>query len=176
MKEITGKVQKKNQSIRTTIEAENGIISDKNAIAEEFNTFFVTRIGPNLTNKIPQIGRTLDQYFLPFDTQINHHALTLKKIETSYKSLERSKAAGTDDINSNIVLGFFEELKPHYFTFSEPRQEKEFFLTKLKCQKLVPYLKEVKTCRLKIIDQSQSIQYSQRYLKKVYIIEFIIIL
>ena len=121
MKEITGKVQKKNQSIRTTIEAENGIISDKNAIAEEFNTFFVTRIGPNLTNKMPQIGKTLDQYFLPFDTQINHHALTLKKIETSYKSLERSKAAGTDDVNSNIVLGFFEELKPHYFTFSEPR-------------------------------------------------------
>ena len=70
---------------------------------------------------MPQIGKTFDQYFLPFDTQINHHALTLKKIETSYKSLERSKAAGTDDINSNIVLGFFEELKRHYFTFSEPR-------------------------------------------------------
>ena len=40
LKEITGKVQKKNQSLPTTLETENRIISDKNAIAEEFNTFF----------------------------------------------------------------------------------------------------------------------------------------
>ena len=39
LKEITGKVQKKNQSLPTTLETENRIISDKNAIAEEFNTF-----------------------------------------------------------------------------------------------------------------------------------------
>ena len=46
-KEITGKVQKKNQSLPTTLEMENRIISNKNAIAGEFNTFF-TNIGPNL--------------------------------------------------------------------------------------------------------------------------------
>ena len=40
LKEITGKVQKKNQSLPTTLETKNGIISDKNVIAEEFNTFF----------------------------------------------------------------------------------------------------------------------------------------
>ena len=40
LKEITEKVQKKNQSLPTTLETENRIISDKNAIAEEFNTFF----------------------------------------------------------------------------------------------------------------------------------------
>ena len=38
LKEITGKVHKKNQPLPTTLETENGIISDKNAIAEEFNT------------------------------------------------------------------------------------------------------------------------------------------
>ena len=40
LKEITRKLQKKNKSPRTTLETENGIISDRNAIAEEFNTFF----------------------------------------------------------------------------------------------------------------------------------------
>ena len=40
LKETTGKVQKKNQSLPTTIVMESGIISDKSAIAEEFNTFF----------------------------------------------------------------------------------------------------------------------------------------
>ena len=34
LKEIAGKVQKKNQSLPTTLEMENRIISDKNAIAE----------------------------------------------------------------------------------------------------------------------------------------------
>ena len=33
------KNQKKNQSLPTTVEMENGIISDKSTIAEEFNTF-----------------------------------------------------------------------------------------------------------------------------------------
>ena len=50
LKQITGKVQKKNQSLSTTLERENGIVSDKNAIAEEFNTLF-KNIGPNLANK-----------------------------------------------------------------------------------------------------------------------------
>ena len=37
--EITGKVHKENQSLPTTLETENKIISDKNTIAEKFNTF-----------------------------------------------------------------------------------------------------------------------------------------
>ena len=55
----------------------NGIISDKNTIAEEFNTF-LTNIGPNLSKKIPQISKTFDQHFSPVYTQINHQDLTLK--------------------------------------------------------------------------------------------------
>ena len=39
MAEITGKVHKENQSLPTTLETENKIISDKNTIAEKFNTF-----------------------------------------------------------------------------------------------------------------------------------------
>ena len=55
---------------------ENRIISDKNAIAQEF-TFFMN-IGPNPANKIPQIIKTFDQYFSPVDTQINQHELTFR--------------------------------------------------------------------------------------------------
>ena len=73
MKEITGKVQRKNQSVPTTLETENRIISDKNAIIQEFNTFL-----KNMAPKIPEISKTFDQYFSPVDTQINHHDLTLE--------------------------------------------------------------------------------------------------
>ena len=78
---------------------------DKNAIAEEFNTFF-TNIGPNPANKIPQVSKTLHQYFSAVDTQINNHDLTLKEFEIAYKSLKRNKASGIDYINSNIDLDF----------------------------------------------------------------------
>ena len=50
-----------------------------------------------------------DQYFSPFGTEKNHHVHALKKFETAYKSLDSNKAFGIDDVNSNIVLDFFEE-------------------------------------------------------------------
>ena len=140
LKEITGKVQKKNQSLPTTLETENRIISDKNAIAEEFNTFF-TNIVPNLANKIPQISKTFDQYFSPVDTQLNHHDLTLKEFETAYKSLKRNKASGIDDINSNIVLDFFEELKTPLFYIFRASLREGVFPDEMKIAKVSPIFK-----------------------------------
>ena len=94
---------------------ENGIISDKNTIPEKFNTFFTNIICASLSKKIPQINKTLDQYFPSADTQINHHDLTLKEFETAYKSLKRNKTSGTDNINCKIVLDIFEKLKSPLF-------------------------------------------------------------
>ena len=62
MKEISGKVQKKNQSLPTTLKMQNEIISDKNAIVEELN------ISPNLADKMPQVSKTFHQnVFSPVD-------------------------------------------------------------------------------------------------------------
>ena len=140
MNEITGKVQKKNQSLRTTLETENGIISDKNTIAEEFNTFF-TNIGPNLSKKIPQISKTFDQYFSPVDTQINHHDLTLKEFETAYKSLKRNKASGIDNINCKSVLDFFEELKTPLLYIWRSSLTEGVFPNEMKIAKVSPIFK-----------------------------------
>ena len=49
LKEIIGKVQKKNQSLSTSLETKNIIISDKNVIS--------------LPNKIPQVSKKFNQYF-----------------------------------------------------------------------------------------------------------------
>ena len=88
---------------------------------------FFTNIGPNLANKIPQISKTFDQYFSPVNTQINHHDLTLKKFETAYKSLKHNKPSCIDDINNNIVLDFFEELKtPLLYIFWASLREEVF--------------------------------------------------
>ena len=97
LKEIIGKVQKKNQSLPTSLETKNIILSDKNVIS--------------LPNKISQVNKKFDQYFSLVDTQIDHHYPALKEFEAAYKPFKRNKASGIDDINSNIVLHFFEELK-----------------------------------------------------------------
>ena len=52
------------------------IISNKNAVAGEFNTFF-KNIGPNLANEIPQISKTFDQYFSPVDTLVDQYVLPM---------------------------------------------------------------------------------------------------
>ena len=75
-------------------------------------------IGPDLVNKIPQVSKTFDQYFSPADTEIDPLDLTLNEFETSHKPLKSNKS-GIDDINSNIVLDFLINSKPHYFIFFE---------------------------------------------------------
>ena len=72
-------------------------------------------MGANLANKKPQVSKTFDQYFSPIHIQIDHHDLTLKEFQTACKSLQRNKASGIDDINNNIVLDFFEDLKTLLF-------------------------------------------------------------
>ena len=120
---------------------ENGIISDKNTIPEKFNTFFTNIICPSLSKKIPQISKTLDQYFSSADTQINHHDLTLKEFETAYKSLKRNKASGIDNINCNIVLDFFEELKTPLFYICRASLTEGVFPDEMKIAKVIPIFK-----------------------------------
>ena len=156
------KCPEENRSLPTTLEMENRIISDKNTIAEEFNTFF-TNIGPNLSKKIPLISKTFDQYFSPVDTQISHHDLTLKEFETAYKSLKRNKASGIDNINCNIVLDFFEALKTPLFYICRASLTEGVFPDEMKIAKVSPIFKGGNNLQAEIIDQSQFFQYSQRY-------------
>ena len=82
-----------------------------------------------MANKIPKLSKTFDQHFFPVDTQINHHDLTLKEFETAYKSLKRNKASGIGDINCNIVLDFFEELRNPLFYIFRALLREGVFLT-----------------------------------------------
>ena len=101
-------------------------------------------MGPNLAIKIPQISKMFDQYFSHVYTQINHHDLTLKEFETVYKSLKRNKASDIDDVNSNIVLDFFEELKTTLFCIFRPSLREGVFHDEMKITKVSPIFKEGK--------------------------------
>ena len=84
---------------------------------------------PNLANKIPQVRKTSNQYFSHVDIQINDHDLNFQEFETAYKSLKRNKASHIDNVNSNIVSDFFEELKVLLFHIFLTKR-RNFFLTK----------------------------------------------
>ena len=81
-----------------------------------------------------------DQCFSPVDTQINHHDLPLKEFGAAYKSLKRNKTSGIDDINSNIVLDCFEELKTPLFYIIRASL-REVFLDEMKIAKVSPVFK-----------------------------------
>ena len=96
---------------------------------------FFTNTGPNLANKIPQISKTFDQNFSPVDTQINRHGLTLSKFETAYKQVKRNKAFGIDNLNSNIVLDFFNEPKTPLFYVLQASLRERVIIDEMKIQK-----------------------------------------
>ena len=77
LQEITGKVQKKNKAPPTSLNTETKLYLIK-ILFQKNSTLFSTNIGPNLSNKIPQLRETFDQYFSPVDTQINHYDLSFE--------------------------------------------------------------------------------------------------
>ena len=97
-------------------------------------------IGPNLVNKIPQVSKTFDQYFSPVDTEMDHLDLTLNEFETSHKSLNSNKS-GIDDINSNIVLDFFNKLKTPLFYIFRALLSEELFPEETKIPNVSPLFK-----------------------------------
>ena len=76
---------------------------------------------------------------------------------------KRNKASSIDDINSDIALDFFLRTQSPIILFFRDLLRERVFPDELKIAKVSPNLKEAITYRLKIIDQSQSFQYSQRY-------------
>ena len=82
-----------------------------------------------------------DQYFSPVDTQINHHDFPLKEFGAAYKSLKCNKTSGIDDINSNIVLDFFEGFKTPLFYIFRTSQREGVFPDEMKIAKISPIFK-----------------------------------
>ena len=140
LKEITGKVQKKISLYQQHLKRKTELYQIKVLLLKNSIPFF-TNIGPNLSKKIPQISKTFDQYFSPVDTQINHHDLTLKEFKTTYKSRKRNKASGIDNINCNIVLDFFEELKTPLFYICRASLTEGVFPDEMKIAKVSPIFK-----------------------------------
>ena len=110
MKEINGKIQKKNNAFLKALKINKKSLYSAKQIAAEFNLFF-TNVGPSLAENIPPVSASCTEYLLSFSDAICNSDLATEEFEIAFKSLIRYKAAGTDTINSNIFLNTYDEIK-----------------------------------------------------------------
>nr|XP_047141507.1 uncharacterized protein LOC124816378 [Hydra vulgaris] len=145
IKEISGKQKDCSGFLPQVIKVDNRIIYEQKEIACEFNNFFV-KIGPELANKIPKTQAIFSDFLVPMTDCITSGELSSKlsfeEFEIAFKTLKKNKATGADDINCNIILNCFEQLKDILFKVFSASINQGIFPEQLKIAKITPIFKE----------------------------------
>nr|XP_047132472.1 uncharacterized protein LOC124811199 [Hydra vulgaris] len=145
IKEISGKQKDCSGFLPQVIKVDNRIIYEQKEIACEFNHFFV-KIGPELANKIPKTQAIFSDFLVPMTDCITSGELSSKlsfeEFEIAFKTLKKNKATGADDINCNIILNCFEQLKDILFKVFSASINQGIFPEQLKIAKITPIFKE----------------------------------
>ena len=101
MKEIMGKCKVNSNRFPKSINVNGKPIKKNNRIAEEFNKYF-TNVGPNLASKIQNKSKAFEDFLFPVQKNMEHKDLTFEEFKKAFKSVKHNKAAGHDDIYSNV--------------------------------------------------------------------------
>ena len=148
MKEITGKKKNKfNNNLPKVLKTERGVIHDQKKIAHELNKFF-TNIGQNLANKIPTVQKSFETYLTRNENLIDNTELSFEEFEDAFQSLQRNKACGIDDINCNIIIDSYDEIKQPLFQVLKNSINDGIFPDSLKIAKVSPIFKSGDTSLL----------------------------
>ncbi|XP_065667729.1 uncharacterized protein LOC136088019 [Hydra vulgaris] len=127
------------------IKIDNTVIFEPNAISHEFNKFF-TEIGPQLSIKIPNTKVLFSDFLLPLDKCVCSDELSsdlsTEKLERVFKSIKKNKSCGSDEINGNVIIDCFEQLKDVLFKVFSASIKQGIFPEQLKIAKMTPIYKE----------------------------------
>ena len=140
MKEITGKQKEKSNSLPQTIIINGKSLYEEKQIATEFNNFF-TSVGTNLAKKIPNIQTTFDEFLIPTEKILDFHELTFDEFEKAFKSLQRNKATGCDDLNGNILIDSYDSFKNILYSVFKETLNQGLCPDLLKIAKVIPVFK-----------------------------------
>ena len=92
----------------------NGKAIKKNSqIAKDFNKYFVN-VGTVLANRIQNTSKTFEDFLFSVEENTEYRDFTFEEFEKASKSVKRSKAAGHDDIDSNVINKVYDELVIHH--------------------------------------------------------------
>jgi hypothetical protein len=140
MKEITGKLKPKSNSLPKTIKINGKLLYNNKIIANEFNNFF-TKVGPSLAEKIPATQTKFTEYITPSAQNLEASELQFEEFEKALKSLQRNKAVGVDNLNGNIIIDSLESMKDILYLVFKASLKQGIFPEKLKIGKVTPIFK-----------------------------------
>ena len=134
MKEITGKSKVNSNKFAISINVNGKSRKKNNRITEKFNKYF-TNVGPNLASKIQNKSKTFEDFLFPVQKNMEHKDLTFEEFEKAFKSVKHNKAAGHDDIDSNVIIKVYDEISyPLFMIFHSSFNEGIFFRAAKSCK------------------------------------------
>ena len=140
MKEITGKQKTKSNLLLQEIKVDKIIIKNPQGIAKEFNSF-LTSLGLKLAKKILKTEKTFQDFLISHNEKMQFEELNFDEFEEAFKSLKRSKAAGVDDLSSNIIIDGYDSLKNILFHVFKVSIQQRIFTDSLRIAKVTPIFK-----------------------------------
>ena len=105
IKEITGKRKVNSNRFPKSINVHGKSIKMNNSIAEEFNKYS-TNVEPNLVSETQNTPKTFEDFLFPVEKNMEHKDLTFEESE----SVKHDKAAGHEDIDSNVIIRVYDEI------------------------------------------------------------------
>ena len=140
MEEITCKLKTKSNLLHQEIKVDKSIIQKPEGIAKEFNKFF-TSVGPALAGKIPDTEKSFKDFLTSHNEKMQFEELNFDEFEGTFKSLKRNKAAGFDELGSNIIIDAYDSLKNILFHVLKVSIKQGIFPDSLKIAKIIPIFK-----------------------------------
>ncbi|XP_065675729.1 uncharacterized protein LOC136091937 [Hydra vulgaris] len=102
--------------------------------------------GPKLSIKIPNTKALFSDFLLPLDKCVCSDELSsdlsTEELERAFKSIKKNKSRGSDEINGNVIIDCFEQLKDVFFKVFSASIKQGIFPEQLKIAQVTPIYKE----------------------------------
>ena len=140
MKETMGKCKVNSNRFPKSINVNRKSIKKNSRITEKFNKYF-TNVGPNLASKKQNTYKTFEDFLFLIQKNMEHKDLTLEEFKKAFKSVKHNKAAGHDDIDSNVIIKVYDEISYPLFMIFHSSFNEGIFPEQLKVAKVSPIFK-----------------------------------
>ena len=113
----------------------------KRIISLQRNYKYLTNVGPILASKVKNTSKSFDDFLFPVQKKMEHKDLTFEEFEKTFKSVKHNKAAGHDDIDSNVIIKVDDEISYPLFMIFHSSFNEGIFPEQLKVAKVSPIFK-----------------------------------
>ena len=113
----------------------------KRIISLQRNYKYLTNVGPILASKVKNTSKSFDDFLFPVQKKMEHKDLTFEEFEKTFKSVKHNKAAGHDDIDSNVIIKVYDEISYPLFMIFHSSFNEGIFPEQLKVAKVSPIFK-----------------------------------